>query len=152
MKIRFEIKIRYKIEQLGKHNSWNAIEQRGNPVACPLVGEYLANVQKDQRRATVLVKRAPPVVVGVSRKIVIDMPRGVATLRTTAEHFAVVRVVANICGALHTRRRGFELSVVVGAQVLQTPGRGEGFIFNFLVGKTLQVFSQEEVLARRNID
>ena len=44
-------------------------------------------MQEDQRRETVSAKRAPPVVAGVSRKLCIDMPRRVATLPTTAEHF-----------------------------------------------------------------
>ena len=50
------------IEQLGKHSDWDSVEQRGNPVASPLVRGYLANAQEDQRRGGVSVKQAPPLV------------------------------------------------------------------------------------------
>ncbi|CAM9635092.1 unnamed protein product [Laminaria digitata] len=47
-------------------------------------------------------------------------------------------------------KRGFELSVAVASQVLQM-SEGEGFISNFLFGKTLRSSSQA-VIVRRNLD
>ena len=51
------------------------------------------------------------------------------------------RDVAIFCLASHPVKRGFELSVTVASQVLQMTG-GEGFISNFLFGKTLRSSSQ----------
>ncbi|CAN0147179.1 unnamed protein product, partial [Laminaria digitata] len=60
------------------------------------------------------------------------------------------RDVAIFCLAFHTMKRGFELSVAVVSQVLQM-SEGEGFIFNFLFGKTIRTSSQA-VVVRRNLD
>ena len=113
--------MRYKIEHLGKHNDWDAVEQRTNPVACPLVGGYLADVQEKQRREAVSAKQAFRLVAGLSRKLVMDMPRRVATLPTMGKYFAVVRDMANFSGAFHPTKRGFGLLVAIAAQVLRMP-------------------------------
>ena len=138
------------IEQLGKHSDGDPVEQRGNPVASPLVRGYLTNAQEEQRRGGVSVQQAPPLVKGQLQKLVGNMLRRVPTLPTAAERFAMVRDVAIFCVAFHTMKRGFELSVALASQVLQM-SRGEGFIFNFLFGKTLRESSQA-VVVRRNVE
>ena len=60
------------------------------------------------------------------------------------------RDVAIFCLASHPVKRGFELSVTVASQVLQMTG-GEGFISNFLFGKTLRSSSQA-VGVRKTLD
>lgn len=55
---------------------------------------------------------------------------------TAAERIiTIIWDVAVFCTAFHAMKRGIELSVAVASQVLQMAG-GEGFVFNFLVGKT----------------
>ena len=103
------------IEQLGKHSDSDPVEQRGNPVASPLVRGYLAIAQEEQRRGGVSVKQAPPLVASQLRRWVIDVRRCVATLPTAAERFAMVRDVKLFCVAFHTMTRRFELWVAVAA-------------------------------------
>ena len=83
------------------------------------------------------MKQAPPLVAGQLQKLVGDMYRRVPTHPTAAERIAMVRDVASFCVAFHTMKRGFELSVALASQGLQM-ARGEGFIFNFVFGKTLR--------------
>ncbi|CAN0075198.1 unnamed protein product, partial [Laminaria digitata] len=118
----------------------------GNPVASPIVRGYLSFVQGEQRRVGVGVRQAPPLIAVQLRDLVRDMRRRGQTLATAAERIAMIRDVAIFCLAFHTMKRGFELSVAVVSQVLQM-SEGEGFIFNFLFGKTLRT-----VVVRRNLD
>ena len=104
------------IEQLGEHSDWDPVEQRGNPVASPLVRGYLANAPEEQRRGGVSVKLASPLVASRLRRLVIDVRRRVATLPTAAERSAMVRDVVIFGVAFHTMKRGFELSVAVAAK------------------------------------
>ena len=96
------------------------------------------------------MKQAPPLVAVQLRELVRNMRRRAQTLPTAAERFAMIRDVAIFCVAFHTMKRGFELSVAVASQVLQMSG-GEGFIFNFLFGKTLRNSSQA-VVGKKNLD
>ena len=84
------------------------------------------------------------------RELVRDMRRRAQALRTAAERIAMIRDVAIFCVAFHTMKSGFELSVAVASQVLQMSG-GEGFIFNFLFGKTPRNSSQA-VVVKKNLD
>ena len=138
------------MEQLGKLDEWDCVEKRGNPVASPIVRGYLSFVQGEQRRVGVGVRQAPPLVAVQLRDLVRDMRRRGQTLPTAAERIAMIRDVAIFCLAFHPMKRGFELSVAVASQVLQM-SEGEGFIFNFLFGKTLRSSSQA-VVVRRNLD
>ena len=138
------------MEQLGKLDDWDCVDKRGNPVASPLVRGYLSFAQGEQRRVGVGVKEAPPLVAVQLRELVCYMRRCAQTLPTAAERIAMIRDVAIFCVAFHTTKRGFELSVAVASQVWQMSG-GEGFISNFLFGKTLQN-SSHAVVVKKNQD
>lgn len=71
-------------------------------------------------------------------------------LTTAAAPMTMSRDIAIFCLAFHTMKRGFELSVAVAAQVMQLQD-GDGFMFNFLFGKTLRSSSQA-VVVRKNLD
>ena len=47
------------MEQLGKLDDWDCVEKHGNPVASPIVRDYLTVVQGEQRRVGVTAKQAP---------------------------------------------------------------------------------------------
>ena len=96
------------------------------------------------------MKQAPQLVAVQLRELVRDMRRRAQALRTAAERIAMIRDVAIFCVAFHTTKRGFELSVAVASQVWQMSG-GEGFISNFLFGKTLQN-SSHAVVVKKNQD
>lgn len=107
-------------------------------------------VQGEQRRVGVGVKQAPPLIATQVRDLVVDMRRRLPTLPTAAERMTMSRDIAIFCLAFHTMKRGFELSVAVASQVMQMRD-GEGFILNFLFGKTLRSSSQA-VVVRKNLD
>ncbi|CAM9728164.1 unnamed protein product [Pylaiella littoralis] len=138
------------MEQLGKLDDWDCVEKRGNPVASPLVRSYMTFVQGEQRKVGVGVKQASPLLASQVRDLVVDMRRRLPTLTTAAARMAMTRDVAVFCLAFHTMKRGFDLSVAVAAKVLRLQG-GEGFIFNFLFGKTLRSSSQA-VVVKKNLD
>ena len=96
------------------------------------------------------MKQAPPLVAVQLRELVRDMRRRAQTLPTSAERIAMIRDVGIFCVAFHTMKRTFELSVAVASQALQMSG-GEGFIFNFMLGKTLRNSSQA-VVVKKNLD
>ena len=93
------------------------------------------------------MKRAPPLVTSQLQKLVRDMRGRVPTLPTAAGRFAMVRDEAIYSDAFHTMKRGFELSVSLGSQVVQI-SRGEGLIFNILFGKPPRESSQVVVVPR----
>ena len=99
----------------------------------------------------VQVKQAPPLLAVDVQRLVADMRRRRAQLRSAAERFTVTRDIAIFCVAFHTMKRGSELSVALAAQVMQLDG-GRGYIINFLFGKTLRASEKQAVVISKNTD
>lgn len=100
----------------------------------------MAFVYGEQRRVGVGAKQAPPLLAIQARDLVEHMRKSIPSLASAALRIATAHDIAAVfCLVFHTMKRGFELPVAVAALVIcSSCQRTQGFIFNFLFGKTLR--------------
>lgn len=78
-------------EALGKNESWDSQEKRGNAADSEIVCRYLRCVQVEQRKVGVTVNQARPMLAPVLLRLVTYMRNSEGTPRTVGERVARIR-------------------------------------------------------------
>lgn len=117
----------------------------GNPCANPVVDSYLTFTSEEQKRVGVTVQQAAPLLEDTAAKLLRSMRLRAQAAETVRDRIILTRDIALYALALYSMRRGSDLSFTMSAQILRLPN-SQGFIFNFLFGKTLRASSEAVVV------
>jgi len=139
-----KVKMAYK-EKLGRGEAWNPVLQTGNPCASPMVEAYLTFTSEEQKQVGVTVNQASPMLEDTLAELLRHMRLGAQAATTTNERIVVTRDIAIFALAWYSMRRGDDLTWTLAPQILRLP-ESQGFIFNFLFGKTLRASSAAVVV------
>ena len=113
------------------------MEKKGNPCSSALVESYLTFVSEEQKHVGVPVKQEAPMLSHTLAQLLQSMPVRAQLAESLSQRSATTRDIALNLLAFYSMRRGFDLSVTLGSQVLRLP-ESAGLMFNFHFGKTLR--------------